>query len=380
MTRNTSLKRPLLLALILFDLLCLVASAFIAVYVPAQAADIYGPPAAELGLQERFTYAALLYTRQEALLRPTDPARNEQTFTIDSGESATSVIGRLWERGLISDSVAFRTYLQYKGLDTGLQAGTYTLSPALTPVEIAQRLQDATPEEVDFTILAGWRLEEIAEALPTSGLAVGADSFLRAARSPDFPHPLEGSLPPAASLEGFLLPGTYSLSRDTDSPVALLLHFLNNFEAQVTPEIRGGLENQGLSLYEGVTLASIVQREAVVEEEMPLIASVFLNRLQRGMRLESDPTVQYAAGYDAARGGWWPVPLTSQDLHLDSPYNTYQIAGLPPGPIANPGLPAIRAVAFPAQTPYLYFRAACDNSGRHTFAETYEEHLGNGCP
>ncbi len=374
------MKRRLLLALILFDLLCLLASALVAVYIPAQVADIYGPPAAGLGLQARFTYAALLYTRQEALLRPTDPAGNEQTFTIAPGESATGVIGRLWERGLISDSVAFRTYLQYKGLDTGLQAGTYTLSPALAPVEIAQRLQDATPEAVDFTILAGWRLEEVAEALPTSGLAVGTDSFLRAARYPDFPHPLEGSLPPAASLEGFLLPGTYTIPRDTDSPVALLLHFLNNFEAQVTPEIRSGLENQGLSLYEGVTLASIVQREAVVEEEMPLIASVFLNRLHRGMRLESDPTVQYAAGYDAARGGWWPVPLTSQDLHLDSPYNTYRIAGLPPGPIANPGLPAIRAVAFPAQTPYLYFRAACDNSGRHTFAETYEEHLGNGCP
>ena len=373
------MKRRLLLALIVFDLLCLLASAFVAVYVPAQVENIYGPPAAALGLQERFTYAAVLYTRQEALLRPTDPAGSEQTFTIAPGESTTGIIGRLWERGLIGDSVAFRTYLQYKGLDTGLQAGTYTLSPALTPVEIAHRLQDATPAEVDFTILAGWRLEEIAEALPTSGLGVGADSFLRAARSPKFPHPLEGSLPPAASLEGFLLPGEYTIPRDTDSPVSLLLLFLNNFEAQVTPEIRSGLETQGLSLYEGVTLASIVQREAVVDEEMPLIASVFLNRLRQGMRLESDPTVQYAVGYDASRGGWWPVPLSAQDLHTASPYNTYQNPGLPPGPIANPGLSAIRAVAFPAQTPYLYFRATCDGSGRHTFAQSYEEHLNNGC-
>ena len=97
------------------------------------------------------------------------------------------------------------------------------------------------------------------------------------------------------------------------------------------------------------------------------------------MKLESDPTVQYAIGYDAARGGWWPVPLTYSDLQVDSPYNTYLYAGLPPGPIANPSLEALRAVAFPAETGYLYFRAACDGSGYHRFARTYEEHVQNGC-
>ncbi len=374
------MKRRLLLLLIGFNLLCLLASAFIAVYVPARVRDVYGPPAPGLGIQQRFTYAALLYTRQEALLLPVAPSGQEQTFTIQPGESAAGIIGRLWEAGLIRDPAAFRAYLQYKGLDTGLQAGTYTLSPAMTAPEIARALQDATPEEVDFVILAGWRLEEIAAALPTSGLGVDADTFLRVARSPEFPHPLQGDLPPGATLEGFLLPDRYTLPRNALSPAELLTAFLQNFQAQVTPEIRSGLENQGLTLYEGITLASIVQREAVAAEEMPLIASVFLNRLRQGMRLESDPTVQYAAGYDAGRGGWWPVPLTSEDLRNPSPFNTYQHAGLPPAPIASPGLPAIRAAAFPAQTPYLYFRAACDGSGRHTFATTYAEHLANACP
>jgi UPF0755 protein len=139
-------------------------------------------------------------------------------------------------------------------------------------------------------------------------------------------------------------------------------------------------DQQGLSLFDAVTLASIVEREAVLDEEKPLIASVFLNRLAAGIPLESDPTAQYAAGYDEARGGWWPTPVSLNDLEIDSPYNTYRYPGLPPGPISNPSTESLKAVAFPAQTPYYYFRASCDGSGKHVFAETYEQHLNNSCP
>jgi UPF0755 protein len=121
-----------------------------------------------------------------------------------------------------------------------------------------------------------------------------------------------------------------------------------------------------------------VEREAILDEEMPTIASVFLNRLSSEMKLDSDPTVQYAAGFNHTQNTWWTNPVV--DTEIDSPYNTYLHPGLPPGPIGNPSLEALQAVAFPAQTGYYYFRAACDHSGRHVFAVTYEEHINNGCP
>jgi UPF0755 protein len=155
----------------------------------------------------------------------------------------------------------------------------------------------------------------------------------------------------------------------------LLLEFSNT----LSYEIKAGIEQQGLSLYEGVILASIVEREAILAEEMPIIASVFYNRLAIGMRLETDPTVQYAIGYNPGQGTWWTNPLSLSDLQIDSPYNTYLYPGLPPSPISNPSITALQAVAFPAQTPYYYFRAACDGSGRHNFSETYDQHLSNAC-
>jgi UPF0755 protein len=133
-------------------------------------------------------------------------------------------------------------------------------------------------------------------------------------------------------------------------------------------------------VYQAVTLASIVQREAVEEQEQPIIASVFLNRLNGGMKLDSDPTVQYALGYNPVQSTWWTNPLSSVEMQVDSPFNTYTTFGLPPHPIANPGASALRAVAFPAQTSYYYFRARCDDSGLHIFAETFDEHLANSCP
>jgi UPF0755 protein len=159
----------------------------------------------------------------------------------------------------------------------------------------------------------------------------------------------------------------------------VLVMILSAFAEQVDATIREGFERQGLSVVEAVNLASIVQKEAVVADEKPLIASVFLNRLAIGMPLETDPTVQYALGFDESTGSWWKSPLYLGDLAVDSPYNTYQNVGLPPGPISNPDLGSLWAVAFPAETPYYFFRAACDGSGRHNFAVTFEEHLGNAC-
>lgn len=346
---------------------------------PRQAEKLFGAASPSLNSVEHLTYSLILLFQEDDLIRPVDPLGAERQFKIEIGETTPSVIGRLWEQGLISNPAAFRTYLRYSGLDTTLQAGLYTLSPSLTPIQLAQVLQDATPAEVSFRILPGWRLEEIAAALPTSGLNITPDNFLQAARSTPPGYSFSEEVSSAGSVEGFLLPDTYIFEREI-SAEELIRRLLDNFEKNLTVKLQERYAQQNLSLLEAVTLASIVQREAVAEEEMPLIASVFYNRLALGMKLDTDPTVQYALGYNSQQETWWTNPLSLEDLQVDSPYNTYLYSGLPPGPIANPSLAALRAVAFPAQTPYYYFRAGCDESGRHSFAETFAEHLQNACP
>jgi len=155
---------------------------------------------------------------------------------------------------------------------------------------------------------------------------------------------------------------------------------LLDFQIKVDQRIQDGFRDQEVTLYQAVTIASLVEREAIVSEEMPIIASVFFNRLRNGMKLDSDASVQYALGYLANQKTWWKNPLSLDDLQVDSPYNTYRYPGLPPGPICNPSLNALRAVAFPAETPYYYFRAICDGSGKHTFSITFEEHSSKACP
>ncbi len=359
--------------------LALALSTSVVVGIQNRAYQLFGAPSSHLSTQQRLYLSLQLLLHEQSLTNPNDPLGIPGRFEIQVGESTPSVIERLSTTGLISNANAFRAYLVYRGLDTTLQAGVYELSPQQTPVEIALKLQDATPEIVNFRVLAGWRLEEIAQALPTSGLSISADEFLIAARSRISSQTFSEGFPPHTSMEGFIFPGTYQFRRDV--PLNEFVNtFLFKFEQQLSSDIRDGFAQQGLDIYQAVTLASIVEKETVVAEEMPLIASVFLNRLAHGIRLESDPTVQFAIGYNPAQKTWWTNPLTLQDLKTNSPYNTYQANSLPPGPIANPGLNALRAVAFPAQSPYYYFRAACDGSGRHAFAETFQQHLNNACP
>ena len=380
---NIVMKRPVTLFVIfgLLGALCLAlaAAGWLVTQLPAQAELTFGPPAPGLGAYQRYSLAARLLLNETQLLTSHAPQGQPQPFKIELGESTYSITNRLERVGLVSDAGVLRDYLIYSGLDTTIQAGEYTLSPRFSPLEIAQALQDATPSEITFRILPGWRLEEIAAALPTSGLSFSPEAFLEIATRPPVSLPLAQERPSGSSLEGFMFPDSYRLPRDI--PIEDFLPIvLDDFQAKVGPDLLQGWQNQGLSLFQAVALASIVQREAIVEEEMPMIASVFANRLLAGMRLDSDPTVQYALGYDDTKDTWWKNPLSLEDLQINSPYNTYQIPGLPPGPIANPSLNALRAVAFPADTPYYYFRAACDGSGRHNFAETFEQHQANACP
>lgn len=361
---------------VFFILLTCACLSGILFYIPARAARLYGLPAPWLSLPQRVQYSALLLWYDGLLTQPLDPAGAEQTFVIEIGESVDSVADHLQSVGLIRDAESFRAYLIYSGQDTSIQAGEYQLSTAMSALDIAHELQDATPEEVTFVVLPGWRVEEVAESLPTSGLSITYDEFVSAAKTP--PREFD-FLAGASTVEGFLYPDSYVFSRRLFSAEEMIAELLRNFAAHLTPELRNGFKQQGLTAREAVTLASMVEREAVHEEEQPAIASVYLNRFRIGMKLEADPTVQYAIGYNFLQQTWWTNPLTLLDLQVNSIYNTYKYEGLPPAPIANPGLDALQAVASPAETPYLFFRARCDGSGFHEFSETFDEHLQNGC-
>jgi len=369
------MSRTFIISIIVLAILCLL-SIGVLVGIPALATRQYGLPSPALDPLDQLEFSARLLWYGGLLTQPLDAHGSEQQFTIEPGESVPSISIRLEEVGLIRSAAAFRSYLIYTGLDTSIQAGDYTLSPALSTIDIARELQDATPEQVDFVILPGWRMEEIAASLLTSGLEITPEEFLAIASSA--PPGLD-FLPASVSTEGFLYPDIYIVPRETTAQ-QLVREFLGNFGLHLSTDLREGFVRQGLDVYQAVTLASIVQREAVIPEEQPQIASVFINRLNVGIKLDSDPTVQYAIGYNAIQGTWWSNPLSAADLQVDSPYNTYLYAGLPPGPIANPSLTALRSVAFPAETPYYFFRARCDGSGLHNFSITFEEHLQNSCP
>ncbi|MEN4098487.1 MAG: endolytic transglycosylase MltG, partial [Anaerolineaceae bacterium] len=252
--------------------------------IPRYAAQVFGAPSARHSEFSRLIYAIRLVLYETDLTVPVDSFGAAQAFKINMGESVNAIANRLEEQGLIRNAEAFRLYMIYAGLDTTVQAGDYQISPAYSAMEIARALQDATPLEVPFIVLAGWRMEEVAAALPTSGLNVRPEEFLRAARQLD-PDYLPPTFTDVSQLEGFIFPGTYQFER-TISADEMIAAFFQRFDESVTADMRAGFERQGLSLYEAVIMASIVQREAVLIEEAPLIASVFLNRHRIGMRLD----------------------------------------------------------------------------------------------
>jgi UPF0755 protein len=184
------------------------------------------------------------------------------------------------------------------------------------------------------------------------------------------------AVPDGVPLEGFLFPDTYLFRADAQGP-AIVKRLLENFVAQLPPNHATLLAERNLTLRDIVTIASLIEREAAAGDERALIAAVIYNRLAIGQPLQIDAATQYALGHP---DDWWPS-LAGVDMYaVPGPYNTYAFAGLPPGPIANPGQASLRAAFYPASVNYLYYRALCDGSGRHAFAVTYAEHLANACP
>ena len=369
---------PRLLVIVLVILLVALIGTLIG--VPAIAAKSFGPADRSLNPILRAHYAITLLRAKDELLTGAQDSNFPRKFRIEPDESVEALCRRLEDEAYTSSGSLFCTYLVYSGLDRKIQSGTFTLKPELNSIEIAHTITNPEARDIAFYIYPGWRLEEIAESIDLSGFEFSGEEFLAFTFSPPDSIRAQLQLPAQASLEGYLYPGEYSLEPHIDLESTIEV-FLSNFRAHMqSPELLEGISAQQLTFHEALTMASIIERETRADEEKATIASVFYNRLAEGMRLQTDPTVQYALGFDEIEQTWWKTQLTEADLQVDSPYNTYLYAGLPPGPIANPSLASLEAVTYPAQTPYFYFRAKCDGSGTHAFSVTYEEHLNNACP
>ncbi len=314
---------------------------------------------------------------------PASPVDAVVEISIDTGTSPQDIGEELEDAGIIASATQFNILVSLLGYEGILQAGEYEFQPRSPVLSVVYRIRRGETSTRSVTVLEGWRLEEIADAVAEQGIS--RDEFLAEARARNFA--LSAARPDGfaflqdagrnASLEGYLYPAKYSIRKD-DTPRSVLGKMLQAFGDNLTPDIQPAADAAGLSLYDVVTLASVIEREAVVPEERPIIAQVFLSRLRQGMTLDADPTVQYAVAEDpdsVRRYGYWKRELTRADLEYDSPYNTYANRGLPPGPICSPRLESLEAVVHPATTNYLYFVAKGD--GSHAFAVTLDEHLEN---
>ena len=305
-----------------------------------------------------------------------EPAAGEpMTFVVSSGESPDTIGNRLEAAGAIDSGTQFEVLTNLMGYGSLLQAGDYEFPAGTSALDAVYSIRFGLVSSKSVTVVEGWRLEEIADSVTEQGIA--REDFLAAASSLAYDYDFVRQIPAGQDLEGYLYPLTYTI-RPSDTAQTVVEQMLTAYAQNVPAGVAEQAAAAGLSLHEVMTIASIIQREARVPEEKPIMAQVFLTRLTLGIALEADPTVQYAiteVPENVTAYGYWKAGLTEDDLAYDSPYNTYLYPSIPPGPISNPGADTIVAVVQPAATNYLYFVAKPD--GSHAFAETLEDHLAN---
>ena len=298
-------------------------------------------------------------------------------FKIGSGENFSTIADHLRDKNLIRNTFVFRVRARLLNAEQKVQSGDFVLRRNMTVDEVLEGLSKARLNDREVTIIEGKRLEEIASTLAQKGW--DKNKFITAVTTENWDFGFLNDKPPGASVEGFLFPDTYKIPASFDEKQIaemMLRRFGEQYNATLRQKAR-----EGPGIYKVVIMASIVEREAAKEDERSLIAGVFYNRLAKNMPLETDPTVQYARdsreyNKDNSFSKWWQVP-TKEDLLVDSPYNTYKVPALPPGPICNPGLAALAAATEPSSTEYLFFVATGDKERSHAFAKTYEEHKAN---
>jgi UPF0755 protein len=290
-------------------------------------------------------------------------AGNAQDFVVKPGSSAPAVASALKSAGLIRSRDAFITYLNFHTLRTQLKAGSFTLAPTYSVGKIADILTSNQSSTNRLVVPEGYTVKQIEIAVAKQGISNA--SFEAALATPHKQSILDTKPMAVSSLEGYLFPDSYEVIPGTTTASSLVDAMLSTATTKIGTSYDQSLTTEGLTLHQGLTLASIVEKEVYRPEDRPIVAQVFLKRLKLGIPLGSDVTVNYAAA----------LLSTTFNTALNSPYNTYRFAGLPPGPICNPGLSSLDAVAHPAATDYLYFVA--DKNGVTHFAKTYAEHQAN---
>ncbi|MGE0631678.1 MAG: endolytic transglycosylase MltG [Pseudobdellovibrionaceae bacterium] len=295
---------------------------------------------------------------------PPDVDGEEIIFEVSPGEGFKNVSARLQENGLITDAGKFYLFAKMRGKTGSLRRGEYSLSTAMVPDEVLKVITSGKSRMRPFTIPEGRNVYDIAKSFQNQKLGT-SEEFLKIVRDPAFAKELLGYA--ASGLEGYLYPETYQVTKFTTAK-DLVKQMVARFQEVYAEEV-GPNPPPGFTKHQVVILASIVEKETGAPEERPMIASVFLNRLKKNMRLQTDPTVLY---------GKWELTgdlsmnITKQDLVTPNRYNTYTNMGLPYGPISNPGREALRAVVKPATSEFLFFVSR--NNGTHVFSETYENH------
>ena len=306
--------------------------------------------------------AAYLYYRLEYPPKPATPS--QVTVVVPAKTSTADIFRKLAEAGVVRDAKLAEIYYRIYRFRTPLQAGEYRFDRPTPIDDIINRMGRGDVVKYSIVVPDGLTADETFQLFWSRGIG-GPDGFRRSMQETEL---LPGLTEGVTDLEGYLFPDTYVVTRSTPARTIVDL-MVGQFRKNFTPDMREKARKLDLSVQQAVTLASIVEKESGVEDEGPTIASVYLNRLKRGMRLQADPTVIYAL----KRDGKWSGTLYRSDYNYSSPYNTYANDGLPPGPICNPGLTALKAAVSPAKTDYLYFVA--DASGGHRFSRTFEEHL-----